>query len=143
MATIGAGRRQDRYAGAVIGLAGVLHLGAGVWAYTAPRSFYDVVASFPPYHSHFLVDVGAFLAGLGTALLGALVWRDVRFVVLLGATDAPTLHWVSHLRDRHDGGLGVEPWLLGAFTLLVLVGLVLRFPARVPGPTGTRTEARR
>lgn len=127
--------RQDRYVGAVIALAGVFQLGAGVWAYAAARSFYGVVATFPPYHPHFLADIGAFLTGLGVALLAALVWRDAWFVVLLSATVAAGLHWVSHLRDRHDGGLGIEPWLLGAFTLLLVTGLALRLPARAVDAT--------
>jgi hypothetical protein len=35
--------------------------------------------------------------------LGALLWRDALFVVLLGGTVAASSHWLSHVLD-HDRG---------------------------------------
>jgi hypothetical protein len=124
------GRMRDSYVTWLIGLAGVWHVGTGLWAFAAPRSFYSTLATFPPYHEHFLHDIGAFLLGIGAALLGALVWRDVKFVVLLGATVAATAHWAAHLLDRDHGGAASDPWVLGAIAVLLLVGLVLRRSAR-------------
>jgi hypothetical protein len=115
----------------VTALAGLLQVGSGAWLFFAPRSFYDVVATFPPYSVHFLHDAGAFLIGIGAMLLAALVWRrDALFVVLLGTTLAAVFHWGSHLLDRDRGGSASDPWTLGAFGLLLLVALVLRFPRR-------------
>lgn len=127
---------KDRYVTAAIAIGAVFHLGTGVWAFAAPRSFYEVIATFPPYNVHFLHDVGAFLLGIGAAMAGALVWRDARFVALLGGTVAAAVHWVSHVVDRHHGGNASDPWLLGLFAVVLLLGLVARWPAR----SGAHTE---
>jgi hypothetical protein len=47
-------------------------------------------------------------------------------VVLLGGTVAAAFHWASHLIDRHHGGTAADPWLTGAFAVLLLAGLVLQ-----------------
>jgi hypothetical protein len=120
---------SDRYVTAVIVLAGVFHVASGAWAFIAPRSFYDVIATFPPYNVHFLHDIGAFLLGIGAALLAPLVWRDARFVVLLGGSVAAVVHWLSHVIDHDAGGAASDPWTLGAFALLLLAGLMLRLRA--------------
>jgi len=121
---------RDLYVTPIIGIAAVFNTGAGLWAFAGPRSFYDLIATYPPYNAHFIRDIGAFLLGLGAVLIGALVWRDVAFVVLLGSTSAAGFHWASHLIDRHHGGTGADPWLTGMFALLLVAGLVLRVPAR-------------
>lgn len=121
---------RDLYVTPIIGIAAVFNTGTGLWAFAGPRSFYDLIATYPPYNAHFIRDIGAFLLGLGAVLIGALVWRDVVFVVLLGSTVAAGFHSASHLIDRHQGGTGADPWLTGLFALLLLAGLVLRAPAR-------------
>ena len=123
-------RANERYVAWVIGLAGLFHAGSGIWAFAAPRSFYDTVATFPPFNGHFLADIGAFLIGIGVVLLASLVWSDARFVVLLGGTVAAVFHWMSHVRDHDLGGAGSDPWLLGAVAVLLLVGLVMRWSSR-------------
>lgn len=122
----------------ITGLAGVGHVALGAWAFLAPRSFYTQVATFPPYHEHFLHDVGAFLVGLGVALLAALVWRDALFVALAGGTTAALLHWLSHVRDHDHGGRVSDPWTLGAFALLLVIALGLRFRSRTGQGEGSR-----
>lgn len=123
-------RGRDTYVAWVIGLGGVFHAGSGAWAFAAPRSFYDSVATFPPFNEHFLPDIGAFLIGIGVALLASLVWSDAKFVVLVGGTAAAVLHWISHVRDHDLGGARSDPWLLGVLAALLLVGLGLRWSAR-------------
>ena len=118
------------YVTPILGIAAVCNTGAGLWAFAGPRSFYDLIATYPPNNAHFIRDIGAFLLGLGAVLIGALVWRDAAFVVLLGSTVAAGFHWASHLIDRHHGGTGADPWLTGLFALLLVAGLVLRVPAR-------------
>jgi hypothetical protein len=125
---------SDLYVTPIIGIAALFNTGAGLWAFAGPRSFYDLIATYPPYNAHFIRDIGAFLLGLGAVLISALVWRDAAFVVLLGSTVAAGFHWASHLIDRHHGGTGVDPWLTGLFALLVLAGLVLRATARQGSP---------
>ena len=31
----------------------------GIWAFVAPRSFFDTLATFEPFNAHFVRDVGA------------------------------------------------------------------------------------
>jgi hypothetical protein len=57
----------------LMGLAGLLLLGAGPWAMLAPGSFYATIATYPPYNVHFIHDIGAFQLGLGACLILALV----------------------------------------------------------------------
>ncbi|HEX6337730.1 MAG TPA: hypothetical protein VFZ85_12300 [Jiangellaceae bacterium] len=117
----------------VIAVGALFFAGSGVWAFVAPQSFYDVIATYPPYNAHFIRDIGAFLLGLGAMLIGALGWRDVRLVVLLGGTVAAGLHWASHLIDHDHGGRAADPWLTGAFALLILAGLVVHLTTRNAG----------
>jgi hypothetical protein len=126
----------QRYVKAVVALAAIFQVGSGGWAFFAPQSFYDVLATFPPYNVHFLHDIGAFLIGIGVSLACALLWRDALFVVLLGGAVAATVHWVSHVLDRDLGGAASDPWTLGVFALLLVVALVLRWPLR----SGTRSD---
>lgn len=121
---------RTAYATAIAALAGTLMVGSGAWAFAAPRSFYEVIATFPPYNGHFLRDIGAFLVGLGIALIASTRWPDALFVAVLGGTVGNAMHTVSHVIDRHHGGNGTDPWLLGAITLLLLVAVVFRAPAR-------------
>ena len=131
------------YVKAVIALAAIFQVGSGAWAFFAPKSFYNTIATFPPYNVHFLHDIGAFLIGLGVALAGALRWRDALFVVLLGGTAGAGFHWVSHVLDRDHGGVASDPWTLGAFALMLLVGLLLRVPARNAAQSGVHDDAQR
>jgi uncharacterized protein YjeT (DUF2065 family) len=60
----------------VAAAAGLLLVATGLWAFTAPRSFFEAVATYPPFNQHLLHDIGAFNLGLGTTLLLALAWAD-------------------------------------------------------------------
>jgi hypothetical protein len=43
----------------IIGWAGVIFMvGSGLWAFTAPRSFYNTIATFEPYNRHVIHDIG-------------------------------------------------------------------------------------
>jgi hypothetical protein len=131
------------YVKAVVVLAAIFQMGTGAWAFIAPQSFYDAIATFPPYNVHFLHDIGAFLFGIGVALAGALLWRDALFVVLLGAAVAASFHWVSHVLDHDRGGAASDPWTLGGFALLLVAGLMLRSPLRNGAPAGVDENAQR
>ena len=75
---------------------------SGVWAFLAPRSFYDTVATFPPYNVHFVHDIGAFSIGLGLAIVLVVVladrWHPARSV-LVAVGIGSTLHVLSHVLD--------------------------------------------
>jgi hypothetical protein len=108
----------------VIGvLVGVSYLVFGVWAFLAPESFAESVASFPPYNSHYLKDLGAFQFGLGVGLVAAVTWADGVTAAFLGVAAASVLHAVSHIQDRDLGGRVSDPYAVGLVALLVLTGL--------------------
>jgi hypothetical protein len=134
--------RQNRYVTAVIVLAGVFHVGFGAWAFIAPRSFYEVIATYPPYNAHFMHDKGAFMLGIGATLLAALVWQDAKAVALLGGSVAAVVHWLAHIIDREVGGATSNLWALGAFALLLVVALALRLRALSTPPAGAKVKTR-
>lgn len=73
----------------------------GAWASFAPRSFYDTLATFPPYNVHLLHDIGAFSFGLGAVLvlvLGVRTWSGAR-AGIAGVAVGATAHFVSHVVD--------------------------------------------
>jgi hypothetical protein len=121
-------RLAQRYVAAILTLAGVGMLAAGIWAGVAPRSFARFVAF--PYHEHFLHDLGAFQVGIGVTLLLALAWRDAPTVALAGFLVANTLHAVSHAVDLDLGGRASDPWAIGVLSLLVAAALVVRVRQR-------------
>jgi hypothetical protein len=102
----------------------------GAWAFLAPRSFYDNIATFEPYNLHLLHDLGAFQLAIGASLLAALLWRDGLSVALAGATVGAVVHDVSHFMDRDLGGRSSDPWALGLLAVLLLAALALRIRAR-------------
>jgi peptidoglycan/LPS O-acetylase OafA/YrhL len=74
-------------------------LGTGAYAFLAPRSFYDQLATFPPYNVHFVHDIGAFSLGLGAVVAFALLGWSARRSALLGVGAGSAVHVVSHLID--------------------------------------------
>lgn len=100
-------------------------LAFGIWALADPRSFYDQLATYPPYNTHLFHDVGAFQAGIGSTLLLALFRRDALYVVLLGTSVGTVLHAVSHIVDRDLGGRSTDPLALSAIAVAVLVATAI------------------
>lgn len=99
--------------------AAVLFVALGGWAFLAPRSFFDAVATFDPFSAHFLRDVGAFQIGLGAVLLVATRARDALIVALVGTGVGAAAHALGHLLDQ---GLGGRPAIdVPALTLLAVV----------------------
>jgi hypothetical protein len=128
----------------VIGWAGVVFaLGSGVWAFAAPRSFYDNVATFEPYNRHFLHDIGAFTIGLGAGMLVALVthWGALR-VALTALAVASVVHVVSHAVDSDLGGRDSDLPGLIVVAVLFLIGAAMA-PTREDAPASPPPTARR
>jgi hypothetical protein len=102
----------------------------GAWALLDPRSFYDEIASFPPYNRHLLHDLGAFQLGLGVAMALTLAGWSGRRVALWSAAAALALHTVSHWLDRDLGGRDSDPITLTilavAFVAAALLGEMRR-----------------
>ena len=112
-------------------VAGVGYLGAGLWAMISPQSFFDVIATYPPYNRHLLHDIGAFLIGLGVATLVGIRSRDALVTGLAGVTAASVGHAVSHLVDEHLGGHDSDPWLMSTLAVLLLVATAAAVRSRV------------
>lgn len=110
---------------------GVFLVVLGLWAFFAPRSFFERVAAFPPYNRHLVHDIGAFQAGLGATMLFAMVWRDALLVVLAGTGVGFILHFFSHVADRSLGGQATDPVSVGLLALVVVLAAVWQ----AQGPT--------
>ena len=107
--------------------AGLLLVATGLWAFAAPRSFFESVATYPPFNVHLLHDIGAFNLGLGATLLLALAWADGLLVALAGVGLGATAHALAHWLDRELGGSAADPWYLGAFALVLLTAAAWRW----------------
>ena len=105
---------------------GIFFLVTGVWAFAAPRSFFDVVATYPPFNEHLFHDLGAFQIGLAVALLAALFTGDALLVVLIGAGSGSIVHAIAHFMDSDLGGRASDPWSLALFAGLLVVGAALQ-----------------
>jgi peptidoglycan/LPS O-acetylase OafA/YrhL len=129
----------------IVGWAGVVFvLGSGVWAFAAPRSFYDNIATFEPYNRHFLHDIGVFTIGLGAMLLLALVtrWEALR-VALAGLAVASVMHVVSHAVDSHLGGRDTDLPALTVVALLFVLGAAAAQPSGRTTGHGGEPDSRR
>jgi hypothetical protein len=102
----------------------------GLWPYLFPLSFFKAIATYQPYNEHFLHDAGAFLAGLGVALLAAAKWRDGLTVALVANAAAAVLHALGHIQDRNLGGRATDPWLLSLVAIAFAVPTLKRVRRR-------------
>lgn len=105
-------------------LATVSFIGIGIWAFAAPRSFFDSVATYPPYNEHLFHDLGAFLLAIGASLLAGLNERAPLAVGLWGGAVATVLHAVSHWLDKDQGGRSADPYLWTVAAVVVVAGLI-------------------
>ncbi len=112
----------------VLAIAGAFFVLFGLWAFAAPASFYDAVATFEPYNAHFVRDIGAFQLGLGAVLLLALLPWSAAAVALLGAGVGSLAHALGHVLDRDLGGTPATD--IPTFTLVAIVLLVVGWRAR-------------
>jgi hypothetical protein len=104
---------------------GVMMLAFGIWAVVDPRSFYDMIATYPPYNVHLLHDIGSFQAGIGVTLLYSLIRRDALMVALVGASAGSVLHAISHIMDRDLGGKTTDPILLTVLAFAILIATAM------------------
>ncbi len=88
-----------RFAPAAAWLVASFWVGSGLWAFFAPQSFFDQLATFPPYNEHLLHDIGAFSIGLGAVIVFALTRMSAMRSALLGVGVGSVFHVVSHIVD--------------------------------------------
>jgi hypothetical protein len=102
--------RADRVARIVAVAAGMFFLIPGLWAFFAPASFFEAAATFDPYNTHLIRDIGAFQIGFGAVLVLSAFVRDALLAGLAGVgpgrastswptssttTSAATRRWIS------------------------------------------------
>lgn len=110
---------------AVLLISGITQLAVGAWAFVAPDSFYDVVATYPPYNDHFLKDIGSWNVALGLAAIHAArtpSWQKGMCGVLAVLY---ALHALSHAIDLDQG----EPHSASVATLVSQIVAALIFAA--------------
>lgn len=98
----------------------------GLWALVSPLSFYEQLATFPPYNRHLFHDVGAFQVGLGSALLLAAFVSDTLLLGLTVGAIGAGLHAISHIVDRDLGGRTTDPLALSLLAVLIVAAAVMR-----------------
>lgn len=113
---------RGRAVARVAGIAGLIVIGIGGWAFLDPRSFFDNVATFPPFNEHLLHDIGAFEIGLGAVLVIAAFERDSLVAAFAGVGVGMAVHAVSHAIDTELGTSPGDPWI-GAVVALALLGV--------------------
>ena len=119
--------RTDRLARLIAAGVGLVFLGAGLWAFVAPRSFFEQAATFEPYNTHLIRDIGAFQLGLGAVLLLATWLRDALLAALAGVAVGAVAHTAAHIIDRDLGGQpGVDIPAFGVLAVLLVVAAVAR-----------------
>jgi uncharacterized protein YjeT (DUF2065 family) len=111
----------------VAAAAGLLVVATGLWAFTAPQSFFEMVATYPPFNEHLLHDIGAFNLGLGATLLLTLAWADGLLVALGGVGVGAAAHALAHWLDRELGGSPADPWYLSALAVVLLAAAAWRW----------------
>lgn len=120
------------FAKVIAALAAAIYLVFGIWAFAAPESFYENIATYPPYNEHLFHDLGAFQIGIGVAALAGLLLSDALAAVLAGVAAGSLMHGVSHVVDHDLGGRASDPWtvsLIGLVTLAAFLGAATRIPA--------------
>ena len=111
---------------AAVAVLALISIAAGLWAMSAPHSFYVNAAPFPPYNAHLFHDIGAFQIGLGACLAAGLLVGDALLAVLAGNTFAGVAHFIGHVVDRSEGGHASDPFVFGFLAALMLVLTVAR-----------------
>ncbi|WP_046315979.1 hypothetical protein [Mycobacterium sp. UM_Kg1] len=123
-------------------------LALGLWAYAAPRNWYE---TFPgmgmtwlpvlgPYNEHLVKDVGSMFLALGVLSAAALYYLSNRAVVVVAALSWSTfnvLHLIYHLGMLHMYGPRDAALNAVGLSLLAVVSLVLLVPARRDAEVGT------
>ena len=113
-----------RFARAAAWLVALFWLGSGAWAFLAPQSFFDQLATFPPYNEHLLHDIGAFSIGLGAVIVFALMRLPALRSALLGVGVGSVVHVVSHIVD-YD--LKPDPMDVAGLAVIAAVTLAAAF----------------
>lgn len=104
----------------------------GLWAYLAPRSFFDGfpgagagwVSLHPPYNEHLVKDAGAFFAAFGLLFILAALWkrRALTVAALTSWLVFAAAHFGFHITNLEGEGSALVGQLVA---LGVMVGVPL------------------
>jgi hypothetical protein len=100
---------------------------SGIWAIVDPSSFYDRIATWPPYNEHLTRDAGAFQVWIGVSLAAVLFGTKGIHAVLAGGASAAVLHVASHVGDYGDGGRSSNSYVLGIVAFVLVLALVVEW----------------
>jgi len=120
----------------VIALVGLIDVAAAVALLLVPAWFYQTVGEFPPFSRHYAGDAGAFLLGIGLALLLAATEPRRYLPVLYIGVAVSWLHALNHVYDALSRpGVGSSGFADAATIIAVAVVLTVAALA-VSRPTG-------
>lgn len=90
---------DERTLRVVVGALGALHLLLGGWQLLAPGSFFTAIGPYGAENTHYVGDLGAFIAAYGIALLVAVGRPGWRTPLLAVGAIWYALHAINHLFD--------------------------------------------
>lgn len=138
-------RGQPLYVRAVMLLLGVPNLLAGLWALVSPQGWFDdfpgwapaLVAAYPPFNEHLVVDAGSGLFASGLAMTVAAFWgrRNVAIMASVAFLAFAVPHAVWHAINPSDELAAAEDVTSTASLVLAVVGgaFVLLWQWRLAG----------
>lgn len=125
----------------LLGLLAFTGVGVGLWAYAAPRNWYDTfpgmglswLPQLGPYNEHFVKDVGAFYLGLAVLTVVTIIHITNTTLVKVTAgtwTVFNLLHFIYHMQML--GMYSPRDQVLNAIVLsaILLASAALFIPAR-------------
>jgi hypothetical protein len=126
--------RLHRILAPAVGVLAAYELLLGLWMLVAPRSFFDQIAAFGAYPSHFIRDTSTYQLALGATLAIAVGRPSSRAPLLAFAALQSALHAINHWVDV-DKATTLSIGLFDAIALTVLTALLValwRAAAAVP-----------
>lgn len=128
-------RGQPTYLRVVMLLLGIPNLVTGGWALASPQGWFDdfpgwapaLVAAYPPFNEHLVVDAGAGLFASGLMMTVAAVWtkRDVAILASIAYLAFAFPHAVWHWVNPSDQLAASEDAVSTASLVLAVVGAAL------------------
>ncbi|NNF54255.1 MAG: hypothetical protein HKN03_07415 [Acidimicrobiales bacterium] len=125
-------RGQPAYLRVIMLLLGVPNMVTGAWALASPQGWFDnfpgwapaLVAAYPPFNDHLVVDAGAGLFASGLVMTAAAVWpkRDIAILASIAYLAFALPHAAWHWVNPSDQLTASEDVVSTASLVLAVVG---------------------